>query len=267
MSKTSTESRTYYEGVHATSEWQRAGYDEGGGSALRFTKMWYRALIRHVLPVVDWRGKRVLEVGCGNGFLAPHLRNLGATFVGEDIAVSALQKLLRSNSDGDSGAASDGTALPFADRSFDVVICMEVFEHIPNHAALVEECFRVCREAGFVIFSCPNYLNAFGILKLMANSGAKWARRYLNHQIIDRTTTAVSLRHAVEQLGDVVLQRGVRLHPPFFEQLDYRLAPGNRLLKANDALFRLEDAFGDRSPLNYMGLHTIVVSRPKRGAS
>jgi hypothetical protein len=82
----------------------------------------------------------------------------------------------------------------------------------------------------------------------------------MRHQIIDRTTTAFGLRSVLARHGRVLLQRGVRLHPPLFEQLDYRLSPDNPALRINDLIFWLERRWGDRPPWNYMGLHTLILA-------
>ena len=260
MSKLSTtQSREYYEMAYGTEAWRRT--DAGGKSipGHRFTKMWYRALLEHLAPRIDFSGKRVLEVGCGNGFLLPFLSELGAEFVGIDIAHTALAQVPKQNGSNGHAVLADAGRLPFANSSFDILICMEVLEHSTDPELLVSECFRVIRPSGKVVFSCPNYLNFHMLPKVLANIGVALARRYMRHQFIDRTMTAFRLRKLVRPYSTVVVQRAVRFHPPLFEQLDYRLSQTNPLIRLNDALFALEKACGDRAPFNYIGLHTILL--------
>jgi 2-polyprenyl-3-methyl-5-hydroxy-6-metoxy-1,4-benzoquinol methylase len=49
--------------------------------------------------------------------------------------------------------------LPFADHSFDVVLCTEVLEHVPDPAVVVAELARVTKPGGRVIVSIPNEVN------------------------------------------------------------------------------------------------------------
>ena len=258
--------RKFYQRAYTTEAWRRQPEKDGNVPGWRFTKMWYRAFLDHVMPRMKLQGNRVLEVGCGNGYLAPHLCRAGAQVVGVDVALNAVRQFPRVDGAGCWAAVADGKLLPFPDSSFDVLICMEVLEHVPDPRPLLDECIRVTKPGGQLVFSCPNYCNLFIIPKLLANLGWPAFRRYLRHQIVDRTTTAFALRRQLARCGEVVLQRGVRLHPPLFEELDYRLSETNPLLKLNDFIFRLEARWGARPPLNCLGLHTIILverSRPR----
>ncbi len=53
--------------------------------------------------------------------------------------------------------AADITALPFADNSFDQVICSEVLEHIPDEAAAAAELLRILKPGGNLIVSVPRF--------------------------------------------------------------------------------------------------------------
>ncbi len=49
--------------------------------------------------------------------------------------------------------------LPFADQSFDVLIAVEVMEHITSHASLFNEAFRILKPGGLFLFTTPNILS------------------------------------------------------------------------------------------------------------
>jgi SAM-dependent methyltransferase len=55
-------------------------------------------------------------------------------------------------------SVSDITRLPFHDASFDVVICSEVLEHIPDHHQAVREIIRVLKPGKSLVVSVPRYL-------------------------------------------------------------------------------------------------------------
>jgi SAM-dependent methyltransferase len=52
---------------------------------------------------------------------------------------------------------ADINRLPFADTSFDCVICSEVLEHIPDHEAAVKELIRILKPEGTLVISVPRY--------------------------------------------------------------------------------------------------------------
>ncbi len=227
----------------------------------RFTKMWYQAVFEHCLPRLPLRGSRVLEVGCGFGLLGTHLSQLDAEYIGVDIALSAVAQFPRLRGTRCYPAVADARLLPFRSASFDILFCLEVVEHVPDPNPLLDECFRVVRPGGYLIFSCPNYCNLYIVPKLLAELGAPFFHRYMRRQVIDRITTAFSLRRLLARRGVVLLQRGIRLHPPLFDQLDYRLRPSNPLRRINVWISAAEELWGDRPPLNYLGLHTLCVVR------
>jgi glycosyltransferase involved in cell wall biosynthesis/SAM-dependent methyltransferase len=256
--------RCFYEEAYTTEAWRRPQANDRGAPGARFSKMWYRSLLDHFVPQIDLQGKQVLEVGCGNGYLVPYLCPSVAKFVGVDLALNAVRQLPRVNGEKCYAVVADGKHLPFLDDSFDLLICLEVLEHVGDPEHLLDECFRVVHRPGYLIFSCPNYCNLFILPKLLANLGVPAFRRYMRHQVIDRMTTAFSLRRLLTRRGTLLSQRGVRLQPPLFEQLDYRLPPGNPLRRINDWIFAIENKWGNRPPLNYLGLHTVCLVKVDR---
>ena len=96
------------------------------------------------------RQGHVLDLGCGEGALleATGLRGIGVDLNAERLSL-AVEKGLRL-------IRADGGCLPFADASFDVVVCMEVLEHVPRMEAVMAEVARVLRPGGHWIISIPN---------------------------------------------------------------------------------------------------------------
>ena len=111
-------------------------------------------------PIVgDWTGKRVLDLGCGGGFMAEALAARGATVTGIDPSSAAIEAA-RVHS-GVHGLAIDylvgsGEDLPFAAGAFDVVVCVDVLEHIEAWEQVVSEIRRVLRPEGLFLFDTIN---------------------------------------------------------------------------------------------------------------
>jgi SAM-dependent methyltransferase len=113
-------------------------------------------------------GCRVLDIGCGSGrHTAAAYRIPRAVAVGVDAAQAELgaarRRLELHDRLGEHGGgrwafcAADGLRLPFAGGRFDLVICAEVLEHVPDHQRAAAEIARVLRPGGNAVVSVPRY--------------------------------------------------------------------------------------------------------------
>jgi ubiquinone/menaquinone biosynthesis C-methylase UbiE len=93
---------------------------------------------------------RVLDIGCGSSRIIQHLPDA----IGVDILLPKL-RFLRSRH----ARLLQGSilALPFSDRAFDIVICSQVIEHIPDRPAAFDELARVLRPGATLILGTPDY--------------------------------------------------------------------------------------------------------------
>ena len=99
-------------------------------------------------------GKRVLDVGCGNGYVLERYARHGAEVFGIDLtetalglsrqrfALAALKAEFR---------PTDGNTIPYPDDHFDIVCAMGVLHHIANPRPMVTEMRRVLRPGGELI--------------------------------------------------------------------------------------------------------------------
>lgn len=105
-------------------------------------------------------GKTVLDVGCGGGILAEGLAARGASVTAIDLAEASL-KVARLHLY-ESGLSVDYRAIPVetlaleAPASFDVVVCMEMLEHVPDPSSVVAACAALVKPGGTVCFSTLN---------------------------------------------------------------------------------------------------------------
>lgn len=98
---------------------------------------------------------RVLDIATGTGTVALALAPSAAEVVGTDIAPAMLEQA-RQRAAGRSNVQfvlAEATALPFADQSFDVVVCGAGLFFVPDMVAALSEWQRVLRPGGEVVFS------------------------------------------------------------------------------------------------------------------
>ena len=86
----------------------------------------------------------ILDVGCGNGFIAHHLQGiLGTTVVGLDVGASTTAHI--------NYLPYDGRHFPVRDQSFDAVLLCYVLHHAQDPRLVLNEVSRVLREGGLTI--------------------------------------------------------------------------------------------------------------------
>jgi ubiquinone/menaquinone biosynthesis C-methylase UbiE len=95
---------------------------------------------------------RLLDVGCGSGDAAVALAPLVAHVTGVDLTLAMLEKArqrqAQSGRNNIDWRKADVTALPFGDRSFDIVTSRAMLHHVHEPAAVIAEMKRVCVSAG-----------------------------------------------------------------------------------------------------------------------
>lgn len=105
-------------------------------------------------------GQRVIDVGCGGGILSEAMAHRGAEVTGIDLGEAALAAARRHQQE--SGLDIDYqciSAEQMAEKSpgaFDVVVCFEMLEHVPEPESVIRACARLVRPGGHVLFSTLN---------------------------------------------------------------------------------------------------------------
>jgi len=111
------------------------------------------------------RVRTALDLGCGRGrhlhaiFARGGIHVAGLDLSFEDVAATrdGLAPLIEPMPEGAGAtlAAGDALALPYADDTFDLVVCSEVLEHIPDYRAALAEIARVLKPGGRFAASVP----------------------------------------------------------------------------------------------------------------
>ncbi|MBS3758926.1 MAG: class I SAM-dependent methyltransferase [Desulfobacterales bacterium] len=113
-------------------------------------------------------GDRILDMGCGSGRHACRVNEFEkVTVIGVDASFDDVReargRLMYHEAIGAHGGGSWGCAvgnilaLPFPEASFDLVICAEVMEHIPDDARAAEQVMRVLKPGGTLVVSVPRF--------------------------------------------------------------------------------------------------------------
>lgn len=100
-------------------------------------------------------GVRVLEIGSGRGSMLKWLAEMGAEAQGIEVSAERIAEGREIHGPLPLQLTT-GTALPFPDGSFDVVVSFDVLEHIPDTDAHLAEVRRVLREGGQYLLQTPN---------------------------------------------------------------------------------------------------------------
>jgi 2-polyprenyl-6-hydroxyphenyl methylase/3-demethylubiquinone-9 3-methyltransferase len=171
-------------------------------------------------------GREVLDVGCGGGLLSEGMAARGARVLGIDMGAMPLRVAELHTLE--SGVEVDYRRIPVealaAERpeSFDLVTCMEMLEHVPDPASVVDACARLVRPGGKVFFSTLNRnLKAYLLAVLgaeyilgMLPKGTHDFSRFIRPAELDRWSRAAGLR-TVDMIGLTYnpLTRTYRLDP------------------------------------------------------
>ncbi|MBC7547531.1 MAG: bifunctional 2-polyprenyl-6-hydroxyphenol methylase/3-demethylubiquinol 3-O-methyltransferase UbiG [Polaromonas sp.] len=114
-----------------------------------------------ISKIIPLAGKNVLDVGCGGGILADAMARQGAEVLGIDLATKALKvaelHALEAQTQGVRYREISAEALAAEQpKSFDVITCMEMLEHVPDPFSVVQACAALVKPGGYVFFSTIN---------------------------------------------------------------------------------------------------------------
>jgi 2-polyprenyl-6-hydroxyphenyl methylase / 3-demethylubiquinone-9 3-methyltransferase len=148
---------------------------------------WIKSLINPADVSAALVGQRIVDVGCGGGILAEAMALSGADVTGIDLADKSLTVAkLHSLESGVRVNYRKISAEELADEQseqYDIVACMEMLEHVPNPASVVQACADLVKPGGWLFFSTLNrnpksylfaIIGAEYVLKLLPKGTHQW---------------------------------------------------------------------------------------------
>lgn len=120
---------------------------------------------RYVLEVLKWgskvsnvnllngRGKTALDAGCAYGYALEVLKSLNYNVFGMDISKYSIKKA-KKNCECDFIVCDVERELPFKSETFDLVVCLEVLEHLAKPFQAIRNIFDSCKDV--MIYTTPN---------------------------------------------------------------------------------------------------------------
>ncbi|MGQ3891032.1 bifunctional 2-polyprenyl-6-hydroxyphenol methylase/3-demethylubiquinol 3-O-methyltransferase UbiG [Legionella sp. CNM-4043-24] len=115
------------------------------------------ARLDFIRQYVDLRDKRVLDVGCGGGILSESMAACGAEVSGIDAEQSVIDCAIAHARETYPAINYQCVSLEdYQAEPFDAITCMEMLEHVPDPALVIEHCVRLLKPGGFLLLSTIN---------------------------------------------------------------------------------------------------------------
>ena len=166
------------------------------------------------------KGRLLLDVACGGGYLLAEAQAAGVQTVGIDLSGAALE-LSRANAPGATLTLGDGEHLPFVDDAFDYVSNIGSLEHFFDPGAGVREMARVLKKQGRLLVMVPNsyFLMTLWNVFCQGSTGRstdqmldRWATRQQWNELLQKNGLQVekAYKHNYSSRGSPLLYKIVR---------------------------------------------------------
>ncbi len=165
---------------------------------------------------MGWRGKRIIEVGCGTGRFSPLLSEIGEKLTLVDISVEMLRAArMRLNEIALSpyiGINSSAYHLPFQSDSFDCAVSINVFNHLHLHDVAIDEIARVLKRNGKLVINFANLYSYYLPAALIINKN----RRSISGDVFSIWLSLRQIRQYLENAGFEIMHIVGNVHIPSY---------------------------------------------------
>lgn len=108
-------------------------------------------IIKVLSKYKDLEKCKILDIGCGSGYLGSILQEKSKRYIGMDFTDERKVKNF-------TFIKTDALNVPFKSNSFEIIICNHVIEHVTNQKTLLHEINRLLKKDGICYITCPNIL-------------------------------------------------------------------------------------------------------------
>ncbi len=129
------------------------------------------------------RGKKILDLGCGSGLLLAELQKKGAGGFGIDKSARAVAACRQQKLKIKRGVANH---LPYSDRFFDVVIALDLLEHINSEEKVLDQINRVLKNGGYFLVTVPAFPSLWSSRDKRLGHFRRYRREDLQRPLEDR---------------------------------------------------------------------------------
>ncbi len=188
-------------------------YDDFSQTYERRRHRGYHALVDDIeasLVLENYRGGKVLEVGCGTGLIMKRCSKIGKDLIGVDISNKMVEKAHRK---GHFVFLSDVVSLPFGNEVFDLVYSFKVLAHVVRIKSALREIARVTCRGGQVLAEFYNPLSTRYLVKRIRGA-SRTGLRVTEEDVPTRWDLPWEVeRHFPSEL-EIVRMYGVRVVTP-----------------------------------------------------
>lgn len=208
------------------------------------------AAILNAIAFLDVTKPRILDLGCGSGWLSAVLSQFGPT-TGVDLSDHAVREASKRHPSVQFHAANImESAESLKLGKFDIVVSQEVIEHVPDQIKYLKVAADFLREGGFLLLTTPNARTFDAMDESLRQS---WS-----DQPLENLLTPEQLVKMVRSLFTVLDM--TTIIPGFGSKGLYRIASSYKLGRAL-AFLRLKRAFDAACLRSGSGLHTFVLAK------
>jgi len=169
-------------------------------SALRYRGPLEQSERNQVFLGLAVQGRRILELGCADGFISQYLVQHGCSVTAVEIDSEAADRAKKWCDQVFICDLNDGAWIKMVGKGFDTVLCGDVLEHLTDPWTVLRQISSVVNQDGRVVISLPNVANIRVRLGLLAGKFD-----YEQHGILDvthlRFFTPSTARELIEQAG------------------------------------------------------------------
>jgi len=168
-------------------------------------------IVENLKPVLELRGRKVLEVGAGTGRDGDAIARLGADVWTLDYSENSLRLMADNLESPIRIVCGDALALPLASDSFDVVYHQGLLEHFRDPEVLLAENHRVLKKGGYLLVDVPQRFHYYTLAKHVLMFFDKWFAGW------ETEFSPRELAVRVQEAGfEVVTMYGHNLFPPIW---------------------------------------------------